>query len=405
MRNQTTIRILGLLVLVCVAIGIGCNNDNPSNNQTLPVVSGMTPSQVALGQQNVNGKIQGQNLSGVTAINLGASIQVLSFRSLNASEIDLVFSVDANAQPGPRTISITTAGGTGTSTSVFSVQNNRAPVAAFVIEPRTGSKNVDIQFDASGSTDQGGSITKYQWNFGDGKTVSGKIVTHKYTTAGTFAVVLTVTDNQQATGSTRRNLDVINNRPPAAHFSVSPASGNTNTEFTFDGSKSTDIDGHIALYSWNFGDGKKDEGKVVKHTFADAKTFTVELTVSDNLDATALLTKDVEVSAGGGGGGGGGCSASPDEIFDAENVDCGGFNGQKFTVCSVQGSIMITNTVLSRCPGRCGEVRRKADGIREFVGDIDRIDGNRVTMDYGHLGSGTRPRPGEHLMAIWLGCK
>lgn len=402
MKTLTFMKICGL-ALFCIAIGVGCNNDNPSNNNTQPVVSGMTPAQVALGQQNVDGRIQGQNLSGVTAVNLGASITVVSFSSVSASEIQVLFSVANDAQPGARTISVTTAGGTGTSTTAFSVQNNHAPVATFTIDPRTGSKNVDVRFDASGSTDQGGSIAGYKWDFGDGKTVNGKIVTHKFTTAGTFTVKLTVTDNQQATSTTQRKLDVTNNIPPAAHFTVSPASGDTNTEFTFDGSKSEDKDGKISLYSWNFGDGVKTEGKVVTHVFGSAKTFNVGLTVTDNLDATGLLTKDVEVAKGGGGGGG--CGASPEEILDAQNVDCGGFNGQKFTVCSVQGSIMITSSVIARCPGRCGEVRRRADGIREFVGDIDRIDGNRVTMDYGHLGANTRPKAGEHLMAIWLGCK
>ena len=56
--------------------------------------------------------------------------------------------------------------------------------------------NRTVKFDGSASKDPDGYITKYQWNFGDNSSTSGKVVYHKYTRRGTYTVTLTVTENQ-----------------------------------------------------------------------------------------------------------------------------------------------------------------------------------------------------------------
>jgi hypothetical protein len=53
---------------------------------------------------------------------------------------------------------------------------------------------------AGGSYDPDGTITSYEWDFGDGTTDSGGTVTHEFTT-GTYTVTLTVTDDDGATDS------------------------------------------------------------------------------------------------------------------------------------------------------------------------------------------------------------
>lgn len=68
-------------------------------------------------------------------------------------------------------------------------------------EPPTASAGSDItaapgesvQFDASGSNDNG-AIVRYDWAFGDGTTATGVSPTHTYDTAGSYDVTLTVTD-------------------------------------------------------------------------------------------------------------------------------------------------------------------------------------------------------------------
>jgi PKD repeat protein len=65
---------------------------------------------------------------------------------------------------------------------------------------------------------------------------------------------------------------------------------------SFDGSGSTDADGSIASYAWNFGDGRSGTGIKPEHTFASAGTYSVSLTVTDNQGATGTATATITVS-------------------------------------------------------------------------------------------------------------
>ena len=67
----------------------------------------------------------------------------------------------------------------------------KPPVAAFSGTPRFGPEPLNVQF-----TDEStGTITSYAWTFGDGNTSSLKNPSHRYTTAGSYTVTLTVMDS------------------------------------------------------------------------------------------------------------------------------------------------------------------------------------------------------------------
>ncbi len=70
------------------------------------------------------------------------------------------------------------------------------PRAAFTYSPHSGSIPLEVSFDASTSSDPGGSIVAYSWDFGDGNTGEGKTVKHTYTNDGVYTVELTVYDNE-----------------------------------------------------------------------------------------------------------------------------------------------------------------------------------------------------------------
>jgi PKD repeat protein len=71
----------------------------------------------------------------------------------------------------------------------------------------------------------------------------------------------------------------------------------------FDGSPSTDAEGAVASYSWDFGDASGSvTGKTPAHTFAAAGTFTVRLTVTDSGGLSAATTQSISIIAGGGAG-------------------------------------------------------------------------------------------------------
>lgn len=168
---------------------------------------------------------------------------------------------------------------------------NKAPVADIAASDVTGSAPLTVSFDASGSVDPDGSIVNYHWDFGDSTTANGKTAIHTFA-PGTWTVQLQVTDNGGAIGTTSATI-VATNTPPVADFSISPASGTAPLNATFDASTlSSDVDGTIVSYAWNFGDLGTDSGATVAKNLP-AGTFNVTLTVTDNNGATATKTRTV----------------------------------------------------------------------------------------------------------------
>ncbi len=83
--------------------------------------------------------------------------------------------------------------------------------------------------DGGGSTDADGSVATYSWDTGDGASLAGRQVSHTYAAAGTYRVVLTVTDDRGATGTTARDVTVAADPSPGQDVSVVGAtSSNTN---------------------------------------------------------------------------------------------------------------------------------------------------------------------------------
>ncbi len=86
-------------------------------------------------------------------------------------------------------------------------------------------------------------------------------------------------------------LPSLENLAPAASFTKS-CSGNA---CDFDGSASTDCDGSIASYEWDFGNGQTAAGSTASHTYGADGTYTVTLTVVDDLGASSSTTKEVTI--------------------------------------------------------------------------------------------------------------
>ena len=75
---------------------------------------------------------------------------------------------------------------------------NQPPQAQISATPTAGILPLTVQFSASGSTDSDGTIVSYDWDFGDGQSGSGEVISHTYQSAGNFTAILTVTDDKGA---------------------------------------------------------------------------------------------------------------------------------------------------------------------------------------------------------------
>jgi PKD repeat protein len=83
------------------------------------------------------------------------------------------------------------------------------------------------------------------------------------------------------------------NQPPIARVSVTPYMGPVGSAFTFDAGASSDPDGTIASYNWDFGDGVTGFGKTTTHAYTSAGIYIVTLTVTDTSGNSATATTKV----------------------------------------------------------------------------------------------------------------
>ncbi len=97
-------------------------------------------------------------------------------------------------------------------------------------------------------------------------------------------------------GATNSTSAPTVNSPPVASFTIEPASGQAPLLVTFDASESSDSDGKVLEYAWDFGDGMPGEGAVATHLYASSGDFQVKLRVTDNQGNTAVETGEVRVA-------------------------------------------------------------------------------------------------------------
>ena len=183
------------------------------------------------------------------------------------------------------------------------------PTASFVISPLPVGQGVAVTFDASASTPGTGAsaITSFAWNFGDGGTGAGQTVSHAFSTAATFNVTLTVTNDRGLSASVSQTVSVSGVATPKADFVISPTAPQVNQTVVFNADISTAATGHnLVTFNWNFGDGSTASGLVVSHAFASGGSYNVVLSVADDVGQKNTVAKTVAVAGGGGGGGGAG---------------------------------------------------------------------------------------------------
>lgn len=169
---------------------------------------------------------------------------------------------------------------------------------------------VSIRFDASNVPvdTRKYEIISYRWDFGNGETQTGQIVSYEFADKGEkngrFDVLLTVTKRDRKTGEEIEDqfskVISIANVKVNAEIKADPLKGPIPLTVKFDASASKDADGNIVSYEWDFdGDGTYDDasGAEVEHTFEQVGKYEVGVQVTDNNNEHAEATVIIEAEA------------------------------------------------------------------------------------------------------------
>jgi len=184
---------------------------------------------------------------------------------------------------------------------------NESPTASFTsqalsetdnrlaLEPRSGDM---ISFDASASSDSDGEIVEYAWDWdSDGfyeLATADPVAECSFASAGSHRVTLRVTDDAGAMDTATKTLTIEEAHPPSAVFRFAPSSPSIldTVEFT---DTSSDTDGKIAAWRWDFGDGTTSAERHPVHEYIVKGAYTVRLTVTDHDGLTAYVDRDLEI--------------------------------------------------------------------------------------------------------------
>lgn len=158
------------------------------------------------------------------------------------------------------------------------------------------SANESIELSGANSGDSDGEITTYKWNLGDMTIKSGQDILHAYEKPGKYKVTLTVIDNSGASNSaTSDSLLVYINHPPKAEAGAN-RKGSTRKKIVFNPKGSSDRDGRLVEYQWDFGDGSSpvvtQKPKPVAHQYKQPGSYQVTLRVRDNSGTSSSYGKD-----------------------------------------------------------------------------------------------------------------
>ncbi|WP_066960911.1 S8 family serine peptidase [Microbulbifer sp. Q7] len=169
---------------------------------------------------------------------------------------------------------------------------NQPPVVGFTCVDE--ALTIDCQDQSS---DADGNITAWDWDFGDGNRSSVQHPSHTYGAAGTYSVSLTVTDDGGTSATRSQTVTVTDpntstpNQAPIADFTFSVS--RTTASFT---DTSSDADGTIESWHWDFGDGSSSSAQNPSHEYAEDGTYSVTLTVTDDAGESHSVTKSVNAT-------------------------------------------------------------------------------------------------------------
>jgi serine protease len=169
-----------------------------------------------------------------------------------------------------------------------------------------GDNDFDLYLTFDGRTPTTSDYDRRSYNYGSDESIAVEdesaleqgqtlgILVHSYRGSGSYELAI------EETG---KGNDGGGNKKPSAVFSSSSDTVEKGEEVRFDASGSSDPDGSVVEYRWDFGDGTTATGQQVSHTYDEVGSYTVSLGVVDDDGAGDTATDTITVEDSGGGGG------------------------------------------------------------------------------------------------------
>jgi PKD repeat protein len=177
--------------------------------------------------------------------------------------------------------------------AILITSSDLPPIASFTYAPSQPTDLENVSF-IDASFDYDGYITAWSWDFGDGTQSLEQNPTHRYSGDGTYTVSLTVTDDEGVNTTSTLNVTVLN-VGPIADFLYTPEHPTILDVIQFT-DLSSDLDGSIVNWSWDFGDGTFSSLQHPTHQYTQKTSFTVMLQVMDDDGAFDSWSASLTVS-------------------------------------------------------------------------------------------------------------
>jgi gliding motility-associated-like protein len=167
-------------------------------------------------------------------------------------------------------VSLTTITAQGCSSyTTKAVVINPIPVADF--SHNASCRNVEVAFSNT-STVTSGSITGFNWNFGDGTSASIMSPVHNYSAAGSYIVSLIAVSNNGCSDTATRTITITN--LPSVAFSAPNTCAESNVGFV---NNTVSTGSPVTTYQWNFGNGTTSSVAVPSFQYSTPGTYPVQL--------------------------------------------------------------------------------------------------------------------------------
>ncbi len=174
----------------------------------------------------------------------------------------------------------------------FTVQDDYETPTAEAGTDRSSLTGEALSFDGSASQASAGStLVAYEWDFESDGVIdaTGAKPSRVFPLMGSYTVTLRVTDSLGETSTDTLTVTVLN-REPTASFNHTPLEPTVFQTIQFR-DNSTDPDGNVTAWAWDFGDGTASTQEDPTHKYADRGSYTVTLTVTDNDGGTDASTR------------------------------------------------------------------------------------------------------------------